>query len=122
METDRNLLIGVLALQAGLIDSKQFVEACTLWTTRKKATLSDLLIERGWILASDVAPIEHLLRRNLEQHGGYAGATLVAVDDDVKRQLAALDDPEIQQCLTNLVQSDDHDLTLTFDLVPESRQ
>ncbi len=122
METDRNLLIGVLALQAGLIDSKQFIEACTIWTTRKKAPLTELLIERGWILASDVAPIEHLLRRNLEQHGGDAGATLVAVDDDVKRQLAALNDPEIQQCLTSLVQSDDHDLTLTFDLVPEARQ
>jgi eukaryotic-like serine/threonine-protein kinase len=120
METDRNLLIGVLALQAGLIDSKQFVEACTLWAARKKTPLTDLLIERGWILASDVAPIEYLLRRNLEQHGGNAGATLVAVDDDVKRQLADLDDPEIQECLTKVVQSDDHDLTLDF--LPESRQ
>ena len=121
METDRNLLIGVLALQAGLIDSRQFVEACTLWATRKEAPLTDVLIERGWILTSDVAPIEYLLRRNLERHGGDAGATLVGVDDDVKRQLASLGDWEIQQRLTNLAPSGDNDLTLTLDFVPESR-
>jgi eukaryotic-like serine/threonine-protein kinase len=44
------------------------------------------------------------------------------VDDDVKRQLAALADAEIQQCLTKLAQSGDHDLTVTLDFVPESRQ
>ena len=35
MDNDRNLLFGVLALQADLIDTRQFVEACTLWATRK---------------------------------------------------------------------------------------
>ena len=30
IETDRNLLFGVLALQADLIDSRQFIDACTL--------------------------------------------------------------------------------------------
>ena len=69
METDRNLLLGVLILQAGLIDRNQFVEACTLWTTRK-AVPSDLLVERGWILASDLAPIMYLLDRKVRQHGG----------------------------------------------------
>jgi hypothetical protein len=37
METDRNLLSGVLAMQADLITQDQFVQACTLWTTRKEA-------------------------------------------------------------------------------------
>src|SRR5207249_3216411 len=35
MDTDRNLLFGVLALQADLIDPQQFIEACLLWTSRK---------------------------------------------------------------------------------------
>jgi len=121
METDRNLLTGVLALQAGLIDSKQFVEICTLWTTRKKASLTDLLIERGWILAADVAPIEYLLKRNLERHGGDAAATLMAARDDVKRQLADLNDAEIQGCLTNLARSKDPNSTLTLDLMLQPR-
>ena len=32
IETDRNLLFGVLALQADLIDTRKFVDACTLPT------------------------------------------------------------------------------------------
>jgi PAS domain S-box-containing protein len=115
LETDRNLLIGVLALQAGLIDSKQFVEVCALWTTTKETSLIELLVERGWIRPDDVAPIEYLLRRNLEQHGGEAGPTLTIVEDEVKRQLVALNDPEIQGCLTKLA-SEVRDLTVTLDV------
>jgi hypothetical protein len=33
MDTDRNLLFGVLALQGDLIRPDQFVEACTTWPT-----------------------------------------------------------------------------------------
>src|SRR5438105_1089525 len=35
MGTDHNLLFGVLALQADLIDAAQFAEACAAWTARK---------------------------------------------------------------------------------------
>jgi hypothetical protein len=35
MDTDRNLLFGVLALQADLLDNNQFVEACSAWAARK---------------------------------------------------------------------------------------
>ena len=51
MNADRNLLFGVLALQADVLDAEQFVKACTLWTTRKQTALADLLIELGWIAA-----------------------------------------------------------------------
>ena len=57
METDRNLLFGVLALQAGLIEPHQFIEICTLWAARKEASLAALLVERGWIIRAD---LEHL--------------------------------------------------------------
>ena len=46
---DRNLLFGVLALQADLIDSTQFVEACATWAVRKTVPLGELLVERGWL-------------------------------------------------------------------------
>src|SRR5437763_1771803 len=41
MDTDRNLLFGVLALQAGLIEAPQFVEACLLRATRKQERPAD---------------------------------------------------------------------------------
>ncbi len=99
MDSDRNLLFGVLALQAELIDASQFVEICTLWTTRKDTLLADLLIERGWIDAADRSHIDYLVDRKLRRHGGDGRASLADAPDYIKRSLAALDDPDIQRSL-----------------------
>lgn len=101
MDTDRNLLFGVLALQAGLIDAAQFVEACSLWACRKRSPLADLLVERGWILAADRQHLDYLLERNLQKAGGVQPG-LAAIPDEVKRSLAALGDAEIQKSLVRL--------------------
>jgi WD40 repeat protein/tRNA A-37 threonylcarbamoyl transferase component Bud32 len=101
--TDRNLLFGVLALQADLIDQAQFVEACTLWTTRKHVPLANLLVERGWLTAADRAHVEWLLGRQLQRHGGDAHAGLAAVADGaVRHALSALEDVEVHQSLADL--------------------
>ena len=99
MDTDRNLLFGVLALQADLIDAPQFIEACLLWTTRKQEPLADLLVSRGWIEPADKAHVEYLLERKLRKHDGNAHASLAAIPDDLKRSLAALEDDDIQRSL-----------------------
>src|SRR5262245_30659574 len=102
MDTDRNLLFGIVALQAGLIDAGQFVEGCTLWATRKNVSLAELLLERGWILPADKAHVDYLLERKLQKHGGDARAGLASVPDDIKRSLAALNDPDVERSLTQL--------------------
>ena len=122
METDLNLLFGVLALQAGLIDSNQFVEACALWANRKNAPLGHVLIERGWIVQTDLAHLEYLLKRRLDKHGGDARASLAAAGDNVKRFLATLDDEEIQRSLASLPLPDSEDPGPTVDFVPEQPQ
>src|ERR1043165_2444079 len=90
MDTDRNLLFGVLALQAGLIKPDQFVEACALWAMRKSVPLSELLIERGWLAAADLAHLHYLLERRVSQHDGNAHASLAAVPVEIKHVLATL--------------------------------
>ncbi len=70
MDTDRNLLFGVVALQADLLDADQFIQACTLWTTRKEIPLADLLVELGWLTAEDKNDVERLLARKLKKHAG----------------------------------------------------
>jgi PAS domain S-box-containing protein len=102
MDTDRNLLFGVLALQADLIDPQQFIDACLLWTSRKDAPLADLLVERGWIVPADRAHLDYLLARKLHRHGGDARAGLASVPDDVKRSLATLSDDDVQRSLAGL--------------------
>lgn len=121
METDRNLLFGVLALEAGLIDSRQFVEACTLWTTGRNERLCDVLTERGWLLPADVGHLEYLLERRLHKHGGDLKATLATVSEDLKRSLASLPDAEVQRSLASLPRAD-AGATITVDLIPEVRQ
>ena len=99
MNTDLNLLFTVLALQSGLITDDQFVEVCTLWTTRKGIAMSDLLLERGWIVAGDVSHIHYLLDRRLEKSGGDARQSIASIDASLKRQLASIHDAELQQSL-----------------------
>ena len=70
MDTDRNLLFGVLALQADLITNDQFAEACSAWAARKSDPLAELLVERGWLGLPDRADVEKLLERKLKKHGG----------------------------------------------------
>jgi PAS domain S-box-containing protein len=119
MDTDRNLLFGILALQADLIDTGQFVEACTLWATRKSIPLAQLLLARGWILPTDKAHVDYLLERKLQKPEGDARASLASVPDDVKRSLAALDDPDIQRSLADLPPPAGPSMGATVDHIPE---
>ncbi len=121
MDTDRNLLFGVLALQAGLIDAPQFIEACLLWTTRKKEYLGDLLLGRGWIEPADKSHVEYLLERKLRKHGGNAHASLAALPDDIKRSLTALLDDDIQRSLAGGPLPAESQLA-TIDHVPEQSE
>ncbi|MCE9567680.1 MAG: PAS domain S-box protein [Planctomycetes bacterium] len=66
--TDRDLLFGVIALQNDLIDTRQFVDAFTLWALHKIGSLADLLIERGWLDPMDRNHIEYLVERHIKKH------------------------------------------------------
>jgi PAS domain S-box-containing protein len=115
MDTDRNLLFGVLALQLDLLDRDRFVEACAAWATRKGTPLADFLVERGWLTPEDKTDVERLLQRNLTRHGGDARAGLAAATDDVKRSLAGLEDPDIQRSLAGLACAAAPDACATID-------
>src|SRR5262249_24789664 len=58
MSTDHNLLLGVLALQADLLDAARFAEACSAWAARKEVPLADLLVERGWLTPADRSDVD----------------------------------------------------------------
>ncbi len=67
MDTDRNLLFGVLALQADLIDPARFAAACTAWAARGDTPLAELLLERGWLTAQGRLRVEDLLQGRLKK-------------------------------------------------------
>src|SRR6516165_1249032 len=123
MDTDRNLLFGVLALQADLIDADRFAEACSAWAAKKATSLAELLQERGWITAEERAHVEFLLERKLHKHAGDAHASLAAAADHrVRSLIAAADDLEVRRSIAELPQGNGHSLTATLAYDPENRE
>jgi serine/threonine-protein kinase len=121
--TDRNLLFGVLALQADLLDARQFVEACSAWAGRKDAPLADLLVERGWLTTRDRDDIERLLERKLKKHSGDVHASLAAVaGPDVRQALTGVGDADIQHTLTGIEGHGGHVLLSTVAYTPTGRE
>jgi serine/threonine-protein kinase len=103
MDTDRNLLFGVLALQADLLDPDRFAEACAAWAVRKDTPLADLLVERDWLTPADRADVERLLERKLKKHHGDARASLAEVRSDrIARSLTTVTDPGLRASLAGI--------------------
>jgi tetratricopeptide (TPR) repeat protein/tRNA A-37 threonylcarbamoyl transferase component Bud32 len=101
--SDRNLLFGVLALQADFLDAGQFAEVCSAWAARKDTPLADLLVQRGWLSAEDRDRVDYLLKRKLDKHQGDARASLAEVTTDaVRRSLAGVDDADVRQSIAEL--------------------
>jgi tetratricopeptide (TPR) repeat protein len=121
--TDRNLLFGVLALQAALIDKDQFAEVCAAWTTRKATPLADLLQQRGLLSPSDRQEVERLVQRHLKSYGGDAGASLAAaVDENARLVLSTVDDADVRRSLDSRAEEGEHVVVSTVGYVPEVRE
>jgi serine/threonine-protein kinase len=101
--TDRNLLFGVLALQAGFLDADQFAEACSAWATRKDKPLAELLVHRGLLSAQDRLLVDQLLERKIEKHSGDVHESLATVTSNGTRHvLAKIADEEVQKTVADL--------------------
>ena len=100
-DADRNLLFAVLALQADCLTQSQFVEACTLWASRKETPLPDILAERGWLKPDERADIERLLERKLKKHGGdaKAGISEATAAGHIRQSLEAIPDSDVRASL-----------------------
>src|SRR5436305_1076759 len=104
---DRNLLFGVLALQADFIDQTQFADACSAWAGRKDRPLADLLVERGWLTAEGKGLVDRLLDKKLKKHAGDAHASLAAVaDKEVRQALATIHDEAVRESVADLPPDD----------------
>jgi serine/threonine protein kinase len=123
MDTDRNLLFGVLALQADLIDADRFAEACSTWAAKKATPLADLLQERGWITAEERAHVEFLLERKLRKHDGDARASLAAaIDNRIRGVIAGANDLEIRSSIAEPPRDDGPTLVATLAYEPDTRE
>jgi tRNA A-37 threonylcarbamoyl transferase component Bud32 len=98
MTASHDMLFGVLALQAGLIDPPRFAEACTAWADCMDQPLSDLLVERGWLSASERAAVDQMLQRKLPSHSGDAQPDrLLPTTDHVRQDPSGFNEAEPRQ-------------------------
>ena len=97
IDTDRNLLFGLLALQNGLIDQVKLVAAFQAWTLDKLRPLADHLVGRGDLDADDRSAVLALVAHHLKKHG-----------DNIEKSLAAIPaGPSTRQSLLSIA---DHDI------------
>ena len=101
---DRHLLLGLIALQNGLVQQAQLVAAFHAWTCDKSRSLSDHLVAHGDIDADVRAAIEAMVALHLKKHGGDAARSLAAIPagPSTRESLAALGDPELTGTVAHL--------------------
>jgi eukaryotic-like serine/threonine-protein kinase len=93
---DRHLLVGLIALQHGIINQGQLLAAFQAWTLDRAKSLADHLATRGDLEREDRAAVEALAARHLKRHGG-----------DVQQSLAALNaHRSTRECLVRLADAD----------------
>ena len=90
MDTERNLLFGVIALQNGAVDADRLAETCAAWVAEPSQPLANLFVDRGLMTDEQKTEVEKVVADELKAHGGDAQATLAATIDG--RSLEAIRD------------------------------
>ena len=96
IETPRDLIFGLLALEAGRVNHDQLAEALIAWTRAGRKTLAEILVEResqkGIVIGHRGAVLKQVgtaVRRQLPE-GAYLELH-VSVDKDWQRRPGSLD-------------------------------
>ncbi|HEV3025884.1 MAG TPA: protein kinase, partial [Pirellulales bacterium] len=100
-DCDRNLLLGILALQNNFIDRHTLVGAFDRWTADKARSLGGILCELGKLDAEQNQLLDALVSQHLKQHGGDAEKSLAAVSSlgSVRKELEQIADLDVQASL-----------------------
>jgi hypothetical protein len=98
----RNLLLGLLSVQADLVDRPQFLAAWEAWRARACGTLTDVLAEHGLLTFEERREVERLVQRKLAKHGGDAAAAVAEVQaNPASQMLVALKDANVPRALAS---------------------
>ncbi len=104
MNADRNLLLGVIALQNNLIDRHQLVTAFDRWVGNKDVSLAEHLQAAQAIGPDERRLLDALVNLHVSKHGGDPGASLAALSSGhhVAQVLQRIADQDVQASLGHL--------------------
>ena len=119
---NRDLLIGLLALQNGLVDQDVLILAFRAWTRDKSRPIAEILAAQGAIDADERALLEGLAAKHLNRHGGDPEKSLAALSTgrSIRASLAKIGDPDIDATLGHVgggsgaTEDDDAERTGTY--------
>ncbi len=100
-DAETDLLFGILALQVGLVEQADLLDAFQRWSRDKTRRLAQVLVNRGALAPDDRTMLEGLVGRHLEKHGGDAERSLAAVaaPPALVTGLRHLGDPDVEATL-----------------------
>jgi hypothetical protein len=101
---DRNLLLGILAVQRNIIGRDALVAALQAWTAAKLKGMAQILREQNAITENQHAILEECVDLHLAQHDNDGRKSLAAVYlfGPVRDDLEAIDDPELRAGLAHV--------------------
>jgi hypothetical protein len=101
-DTDCHLLLGVVALQNGLIDRGRLATALQECGREQGRVLAEHLIERGDLDADDRIAVEALVARQVKRHGNVSKSlAAVTTGRSILESIATLADPDLQSTSGN---------------------
>jgi eukaryotic-like serine/threonine-protein kinase len=106
--TAHDLLLGLVALQNGLVNQGQLVAAFQAWTLDKSRSLAEHMQAQGDLPDARRALVEALAAVHLDTHGGDAHESIAAAvlaGESTREGLAKLGDPEIEATLAHFGES-----------------
>src|ERR1700730_2046679 len=78
MDTERNLLFGIVAFQNGAVDADGLAETCRDWVAEPTLPLAELMVDRGLMTDEQRTEVEQGVEQERTTHGGDPQATLAA--------------------------------------------
>ncbi|MBI3409612.1 MAG: serine/threonine protein kinase [Planctomycetes bacterium] len=117
-QTDRNLLLGILAFQNAFITRDALFAGMQAWLYDKATPLVRILQNQGALDKKRCTILEALVDQHVQQHECDPQKSLAAVSSvsSVRNELEQLPDPDLQASLVHLCRDTDNDALATRSL------
>src|SRR5690349_4657579 len=101
---DRNLLLGILALQLDFVNRDQLIAAMNAWVIDKSKSLGEIFVAQGAIAPSDCSVLETLVSKHVDLHQGDPKQSLMAlrIPATIQRDLDEFVDEDIHASIAQL--------------------
>lgn len=106
---DRNLLVGVVALQMDFVSRDDLIAVMNAWAIEKSRSLSDLLLQRGAINVDEQQLLESLADRQLARHA-----------NDIEKSIAAAGPDPLATLTLSLAEISDQKLRMDLEKITEA--